>query len=167
MAKFIKLITILFFVFLVSCGEKEDNKEPSFIIKGKTKTEAVVAAKSQNILPSKKIDLDNKGIGPIEQVQLKSEIDQTLVIHGSDLYKNKCASCHRTNKKFIGPSSAGIIYRRSPEYIMNKMLNPSEMIRKDHLTKELLKEFDFAIMPNQGLSEYDARAILEYFRTLD
>ena len=47
------------------------------------------------------------------------------------------------------------------------MLNPSEMIRKDHLTKELLKEFDFAIMPNQGLSEYDARAILEYFRTLD
>jgi len=40
-------------------------------------------------------------------------------------------------------------------------------MRNDNLTKELLKEFNYVIMPNQNLSEYEAKAVLEYFRTLN
>ena len=167
MAKFKKLIALLFVISLVSCGEKEAKKETPFVISGKTETERVVAVRNEDILASKKIDLENKGIGPIKQLQLEGEIDKTMVIHGAELYKNKCASCHRPNKKYIGPASVGILDRRTPEWIMNKMLNPLEMMRKDALSKELLKEFNYVVMPTQGLNEYDARAVLEYFRTLN
>jgi hypothetical protein len=56
-------------------------------LKGKTKTESTVEAKNQNTLASKKIDIKNKGIGPIKSIQLKAQIDQTMVTHGAELYK--------------------------------------------------------------------------------
>lgn len=37
---------------------------------------------------------------------------------------------------------------------------------KDPLAKELLIEFNGSPMANQNLSQEDARAVLEYFRTL-
>jgi hypothetical protein len=40
------------------------------------------------------------------------------------------------------------------------------MVNEDPLAKELLMEFNGSPMANQGLSEEEARAVLEYFRTL-
>jgi len=167
MKKVLNLSALLLFVLVVSCAGNEEKKEGSFVIKGKSETSSSTYDKNQNVLASKKVDLKNKGIGPIKSLNLEPEIDHNMVTHGAKLYKNKCASCHRPDKKFIGPASAGIINRRTPEWIMNKMLNPLEMIQKDHLTKELVKEFNYAIMPNQSLEEQEARAVLEYFRTLN
>lgn len=167
MKKLLNLIALLSFALVVGCAGNDEKKEGSFVIKGKSETNSTTNDKNQNTLASKKIDLRNKGIGPIKSIQLEAEIDQTMVTHGAELYKKKCASCHRPDKKFIGPASAGILDRRTPEYIMNKMLNPLEMMRKDLLTKELLKEFDYTIMPYQNLNEHEARAVLEYFRTLN
>jgi cytochrome c2 len=77
-----------------------------------------------------------------------------------------CLACHRIGKKFIGPPPNGILERRTPEWVMNMILNPQEMVQKDPLAKDLLKEFNGSPMSNQGLTEDQARAILEYFRTL-
>lgn len=165
MTRFLKLMAILFIGLVVSCAGNEDKEGGQFKIKSETGSTAV--AKKRNDLASKKVDLKNKGIGPIKSIKLDSEIDHTMVTHGAELYKNKCTTCHRPDKKFIGPASAGILNRRTPEYIMNKILNPLEMMHKDLLTKELIKEFNNAIMPNQNLEEYEARAVLEYFRTLN
>lgn len=167
MKKFLSLVALLSFALVVGCAGNEEKNEGSFVIKGKSETSSSTNDKNQNILASKKIDLKNKGIGPIKSLNLESEIDQNMVTHGAKLYKNKCASCHRPDKKFIGPASAGIMNRRTPEWIMNKMLNPLKMIQEDHLTKELVKEFNYAIMPDQSLEEHEARAVLEYFRTLN
>ena len=49
---------------------------------------------------------------------------------------------------------------------MNMILNPEQMVKEDPLAKELLIEFNGSPMANQGLTEEDARAVLEYFRTL-
>lgn len=166
MAKSLKLLTVFFIAILVSCGGNEEKKEGSFKINGKSDTKSKVV-KNENLMASKKIDLKNKGIGPITAIELEPDIDHARVTHGAEIYKNKCTSCHRPDKKFIGPASAGVLNRRTPEWIMNLMLNPQEMERKDHLTKELSKEFNNAIMPNQFLDEYEARSVLEYFRTLD
>ena len=166
MDKLLKLLTVFFIAILVSCGGSEANEEGSFKIVGKSEPNSVVS-KNQSQLASKKVDLKNKGIGPIKSIELEPEIDHARVTHGAELYKAKCTSCHRTDKKFIGPASAGVLERRTPEWIMNLMLNPQEMEKKDHLTKELSKEFNNAIMPNQFLNEYEARSVLEYFRTLD
>ena len=110
--------------------------------------------------------LKNKGIGPIKNVDISAEIDQELVQKGSDTYKKFCSACHKPEEKYIGPAPKGILQRRTPEWIMNMILNPEEMVQKDPIAKKLLREFNGSPMANQNLSESQARAILEYFRTL-
>ena len=75
-------------------------------------------------------------------------------------------ACHKPDKKFIGPAPTGIFKRRTPEWIMNMILNPEEMTQKDPLAKALLVEFNGSPMANQNLTEEEARQVLEYFRTL-
>lgn len=162
----LKLLTILFAALVISCGGKQENKKEGFSYEKKEATEKVTK-KAETISASKRVDLSNKGIGPISSLNLPAEIDQTMAAHGADVYKKMCTACHRTDKKFIGPAPTGILERRTPEWIMNIILNPEEMTQKDPLAKELLIEFNGSPMANQNLSEEDARAVLEYFRTLN
>ena len=46
-------------------------------------------------------------------------------------------------------------------------LNPEEMVNNDPIAKKLLVEFNGAPMANQNLTEDEARAVVEYFRTLN
>ncbi|MGB1309172.1 MAG: c-type cytochrome [Oceanihabitans sp.] len=162
----LKLMSVLFVTLLLSCGGKEEKKKEGFTYQKKTSTEATTTKKVEKVPASKKIDLTNKGVGPIKSVEIGSEIDQAMVTKGADVYKKMCTACHRLDKKFIGPAPKGILERRSPEWVMNMILNPEEMTQKDPLAKELLIEFNGSPMANQGLSKEDARAVLEYFRTL-
>ena len=50
---------------------------------------------------------------------------------------------------------------------MNMILNPEEMIANDPIAKQLLVEANGAPMANQHLTEEQARAILEYFHTIE
>ena len=90
-----------------------------------------------------------------------------MVTKGADVYKKMCTACHRADKKFIGPPPKGIMKRRTPEWIMNMILDPEGMVANDPLAKQLLIEFNSAPMANQNLTEEEARAVLEYFRTLN
>jgi hypothetical protein len=49
---------------------------------------------------------------------------------------------------------------------MNMIINPTEMVEKDPIAKELLAEYQ-APMMNMGVNEEDTRAILEYLRAHD
>lgn len=109
--------------------------------------------------------LDNKGIGPIKQITLPETIDQKMADAGKKVYQEKCTSCHKEYDKYIGPAPVGIMERRSPEWIMNMILNPEEMVQKDPIAKDLIKQFA-SPMANQHLTEDEARSVLEYFRTL-
>lgn len=108
-------------------------------------------------------DLANKGIGPISSVEL-TDIDDLLADQGKELYKTNCTACHKIGKRSIGPGLAGVTERRSPEWVMNMIMNPEEMVEKDPIAKALLAEY-IAPMANQSISEEDARAILEFLRT--
>ncbi len=66
----------------------------------------------------------------------------------------------------IGPALKGVLERRSPEWVMNMIINPDVMLKEDPIAKALLKEYNNAIMLNQNLSEEDARNVTEYLRTL-
>lgn len=163
----LKLMTVLFVTLLMSCGGKEEKKSEGPTFKKKETTETkVTTPKAEKIPASKKIDLANKGVGPITSITLDAEIDQKMATHGADVFKKMCTACHRTEKKFIGPAPKGLLERRSPEWIMNMILDPEGMVKNDPLAKELLIEFNGSPMANQNLSEEDARAVLEYFRTL-
>lgn len=162
----LKLMTILLAAILMNCGGKEEKKKESFSYEKKEAPVKKEVKKDETIPASKQVDLTNKGIGPIKSLSLPESIDETMAAHGADVYKKMCTACHRPNKKFIGPAPTGILERRSPEWIMNMILNPEEMTQKDPLAKALLMEFNGSPMANQNLSKEDARAVLEYFRTL-
>ena len=107
--------------------------------------------------------MSDKGIGPIKIIKL-GEIDQALVTEGEAIFKAKCSACHKISKRFIGPGMKGVTQRRTPEWIMNMILNPEVMVQKNPLAKQLLAEYN-APMANQNLTEDEARKVLEYFRT--
>jgi len=165
MRKALNYLMVLSVSLLVSCGGKEEKKKENFSYEKPAATEQA-APKAEAVPASQRIALDNKGVGPIKELVLPAEIDQAMVAHGEDVYKKMCTACHRPDKKFIGPAPKGILERRSPEWIMNMILDPEDMIKKDPLAEDLLKEFNGAPMANQHLTEAEARAVLEYFRTL-
>jgi cytochrome c len=117
---------------------------------------------------SKGIDaMDNKGVGPIINVILEDKVNISMANSGEKLFNQLCTSCHIINEDYIGPAMSGILDRRSPEWIMNMILNPIQMLKEDPIAIELLEKYNFEYMYNQNLLEEEAREILEYFRLLD
>ncbi|MFT5511856.1 MAG: cytochrome c [Bacteroidia bacterium] len=106
--------------------------------------------------------MENKGIGPISAVTL-GDLDQEMADLGGEKFKMLCSACHKIDKEFIGPSLQAVLDRRSPEWVMNVIMNPEEMIQNDPIVKQLLIDNNMAQMANQAVSEEDARAILGYF----
>jgi mono/diheme cytochrome c family protein len=138
-------------IFIASCGGKEKKAEKPSVEKAE-KIEAV------------EVDpMEDKGIGPIKSITL-GEIDEAMVAEGKEIFKLKCSACHKVSKRVVGPAMKGITERRSPEWIMNMILNPEVMVAKNKIAKDLLAEY-LAPMANQNLTEKEARLILEYFRT--
>lgn len=164
----LKIFTLIITLLALSCGGGEEKKEEKPKVQLKTQpTTKKVESKSSDTKPSETIDLTNKGIGPITSIDISAPVDQALATKGKDVYDKMCTACHRAEKKFIGPAPTGILKRRTPEWIMNMILNPEEMTQKDPLAKSLLIEFNGSPMANQNLTEEEARAVLEYFRTLN
>ncbi len=161
-----KLFTLFFTIILISCGGKKEKEEGGFSYEKKSTTETTSTAPEVKIPASQKITLSDKGVGPVTSLELPAEINTEMAAHGADIYTKMCTACHRPDKKFIGPAPKGIFERRSPEWIMNMILNPENMIQNNQEAKELLAEFNGAPMANQNLTMEEARAVLEYFRTL-
>ncbi|RYC50452.1 c-type cytochrome [Flagellimonas olearia] len=164
----VKSIILLFAMLMIGCGgKKEEKKDEGFSVqRKKTSTEQPVEANTPSDKASERVDLTTKGVGPIKSVTLAPEIDQEMASKGKEVYDQMCLACHRIGKKFIGPPPNGILERRTPEWVMNMILNPQEMVQQDPLARDLLQEFNGSPMSNQGLTEDQARAVLEYFRTL-
>jgi len=108
-----------------------------------------------------------KGVGKYQNVELTHPLDEKMVAAGKSVYDVKCSSCHKmTDEKLVGPGWKGVTDRRTPEWIMNFVTNTDEMIEKDPAAQKMLEEC-LVRMPNQSLSEQDARAVLEYMRSND
>jgi cytochrome c len=150
----LNILVIISALFLASCGG------------GSNETTEEATAPPKSMLAAEQDPMDNKGIGPITSVELSAEIDDEMAKAGEQVYMQMCTACHKPDKKFIGPAPKGILERRSPEWVMNMILNPEEMIMKDPIAKQLLIEYNGAPMANQNLSQEQARQVLEYFRTL-
>jgi cytochrome c2 len=105
------------------------------------------------------------GIGPvITPITLDGSIDKAMAKSGAQVFEQKCSACHRMDERYVGPALGEVTKRRSPSFVMNMVLNPQGMIEKHPVTKKLLAEYLVA-MPNQNLTQDDARQVLEYLRT--
>jgi cytochrome c5 len=155
----LKFLVLIVALALFSCGGTDKKEESGYGKKEPVKKEIKTPA-------SERIALSNKGVGPVTSVDLGLVIDENMAAHGKEVYDKMCTACHKAEKKFIGPSPKGILERRSPEWVMNMILNPEKMVKEDQLAKDLLIEFNGSPMANQNLTKEEARAVLEYFRTL-
>jgi cytochrome c551/c552 len=106
--------------------------------------------------------VDN-GIGPISELKL-GPIDKKLADDGQDIFNSKCIACHQLDNKLIGPPLRNITKNNSPVFLMNYLLNTTEMQKKDKSVIKLIKEYNNVVMPNQNLTKKQARALLEYLR---
>ncbi len=171
--KKVKLSVVLFAtLFFASCGgsstdesthdeASNENAQTEEVVSEEAPVEEVV--EEEVVVEESGVDMDNKGIGPVSSVEL-GDIDDALVEEGKELFKANCTACHKIKKRFVGPALKGVTERRSPEWIMNMILNPEGMVAEDPIAKSLLAEYS-SPMANQSLTEEEARAILEFFRT--
>ena len=155
------LLFIALGAFITGCGDKKEKKEDGFEV-SRTKTEEKKADEGGGV----PVDLDNKGVGPIKELTFADEIDEEMAARGEAQFNAICVACHMADQRMIGPAMAGVYERRSPEWVMNMMLNPDGMLKEDSIAKALLKEYNNAIMLNQNLTEEQARELAEYLRTL-
>jgi hypothetical protein len=108
-----------------------------------------------------------KGVGKFTHIDLNPSLDKNLADSGMTIYGLKCASCHKlTDEKMVGPGWKGVTKRREPEWIMNFVTNTKEMLNKDTSAQAML-EICLVEMPNQNLSDQDARKVLEFMRQND
>lgn len=142
---------------LLACGGGNDASSDS-----STSTKA----KPESMIKKAVDPMQDKGVGPVTSVTLAPEVDQEMAARGKETYDKMCTACHKAEERFIGPAPKGILDRRTPEWVMNMILNPDQMVKENEQAKKLLMEYNGSPMANQNLTEEQAREVLEYFRTL-
>lgn len=159
--KFLSIPVLAALLALSSCdnAQKGTETQEETVTTEETVVEEIIEEVVEEIDP-----MQDKGIGPVTSITL-GDLDDAMVAKGKEIFDTKCSACHKVDKRYIGPSPAGVTERRTPEWIMNMMLNPDEMVEKNAQAKQLLAEYS-SPMANQNLTEEDARNVLEYFRTL-
>lgn len=109
----------------------------------------------------------NRGTGKFTKVDIPEKLDAALAGNGEKIYGVKCGSCHKlNNEKLVGPGWQGVTSRHTAVWIMNFVTNTDEMLNKDPKAQALL-ELCLVRMPNQNLSDDDARALYEFMRKND
>lgn len=147
---------IVALTLFTSCGKKE--KEAEDFSATDTKTEAAADASSYD---------PNRGLGKFTSVELGDKLDVAMATEGEKIQSVKCSACHKlTDEKLVGPGWKGVTERKKPEWIMNFITNPDAMIDKD---PELQAQLEICLvrMPNQALTDDDARHLLEFMRQND
>lgn len=109
----------------------------------------------------------NRGEGKFTKVDVGATLDAAMAGNGEKVFGVKCSSCHKlTEEKLVGPGWKGVTSRHSPEWIMNFTTNTDAMLNKDPKAQAQL-EICLVRMPNQNLTDEDARALLEFMRKND
>lgn len=145
-------------LFVISCTNNSTKEES-------TNTENDVAVQTET-----KEDYDHQvGTGKYnnENFSVPATLDPAIAQKGDAIYSAKCQSCHKTtDERLVGPGFKNVTERRTPVWIMNFLTNTDEMIDIDPAMQEEL-EICMVRMPDQALTEEDARSIVEFFRKND
>jgi mono/diheme cytochrome c family protein len=163
MKRSIYYLTIACVGFLaIQCGSNQSTSDKisteakdSVSTKAKTDTVVILAG------------INSKGVGRFQNIQLTHPPDEKMSANGRVIYQSKCIACHKLSTELlVGPGWSGVTDRRTPEWIMNWITNTKVMLDKD-----LAAQADLAIclirMPNQDLTDEQARDVLEFMRKND
>jgi mono/diheme cytochrome c family protein len=148
------IITGLCIAAVIACNNSTQQKPAS----------DASTAKTENGNPSYD---PNRGEGKFTHVDVSPTLDVAKADGGEKVYSVKCSSCHKlTDEKLVGPGWKGVTGRHTAEWIMNFTTNTDEMINKDPKAQAML-EICLVRMPNQNLSDDEARNVYEFMRKND
>ena len=106
----------------------------------------------------------HRGEGKFKDYQPSAALNASMAESGEKVYDLKCASCHKLSAEMlVGPGWKGVTERHSPDWILNFMTNTDAMLDKDPKAQAML-EICMVRMPNQNLSDDDAKDIFEFMR---
>lgn len=160
MKKTFILVSLALSAIIVGCGGGD---KPSETAAPAGEQPAVETSKDPSSYDPKR----GEGKYTAEMLALTDKIDDALAADGEKASNVKCMSCHKlTDEKLVGPGWKGVTTRRAPEWIMNFITNPDPMIDKDPEAQAML-ELCLVRMPNQNLTDNEARQMLEYMRKND
>ena len=156
------LIFVLFIAVIYSCGGNKETKTEETTTETSTEQSAETTQSPESYDPKR-----GEGKWNAENVKVGATLDASMATKGEAVSSTKCTSCHKlSDEKLVGPGWKGVTERRTPEWIMNFITNPDPMIDKDPAVQASL-EICLVRMPNQNLSDDDARNILEFMRKND
>ena len=151
MKKFLVIIALLGLTY--SCSNSSSEKKEN--------------SSGEQAAPADDASSPAEGVGKFKHVDLAATLDKKMADGGKSIYDMKCSGCHKlTGEKLVGPGWKGVTERRKPEWIMNFVTNTEEMLNKDTSAQAML-EICMVKMPNQNLSDEDARKMLEFMREND
>ena len=155
MKKIILLSLVTLFIYSCSSNSNESSNN-----NGTEHTESMVDE------PVAEAVVTDQGVGKYKDVVLAA-IDKDMVAKGAAIADVKCSSCHKlSDEKLVGPGWKGVTVRRTPAWILNFITNVDEMLTKDPEAQAQL-EICLVRMPNQNLTDDDAKHLLEYMREND
>lgn len=160
MKNLIFISTFFVSALLISCGGQEKKSE---------ETASASQEQPKSMVPDPESYDPKRGEGKFtaSALGLSDKLDSPMAQSGESVAGVKCASCHKySDEKLVGPGWKGVTSRRNPEWIMNFITNPDPMLNKDPAAQAML-ELCLVRMPNQNLSDSEARQILEFMRKND
>lgn len=147
-----RMLTVAAVAFLASCGSKEDAERS-----------AAEAPTPEEILA----ETPESHGSLVQTVELTKPLNPDWVAKGKAIYDMKCLACHKLDgTKVVGPGWKGVTKRREPAWIMNMILNVDTMLETDEEAQKLLEQC-LVRMPNQNLTNDEAREVLEFMRSND
>ncbi len=156
MKKFVILLGIT--AFFAACGGNAEKSTST------SETSSTEPAKSEKGNPAYD---PQRGEGKFTEVTVGATVDQAMASAGEKIYGVKCGSCHKlTSEKLVGPGWLGVTDRHTAPWIMNFSTNTDAMLDKDPKAQAQL-EICLVRMPNQNLSDEDARNLYEFMRRND
>jgi mono/diheme cytochrome c family protein len=93
--------------------------------------------------------------------------DAAAAGQGEKLFQTKgCSACHGFGRRISCPDLVGVSHRRTALWMENQILHPEKMTKEDPIAHQLFAQFSLQ-MPNQGLTQVEARAVIEFLKHKD
>jgi len=153
------LLALTFIAVLAGCGGGA--KQSAGTDGGAGSTPAPAAPPSATAMPDK--SPYDQGPRAFDQ----GPADKTAAALGEKLFSTKgCSACHAFGKRLTCPDLAGVTQRRTARWMENQILHPEVMTKSDPISHGLFATYALQ-MPNQHLTESEAKAVIDYFKSRD
>ena len=107
---------------------------------------------------------------PVQQADYATAPRLRNISKGEQLFRTRCTSCHTISGKepedALGPDLIGVTNQRDPEWLLNWLRAPDQMLRdEDPIAMALLEKYNGLPMPNLRLNRKEVDDLLDYIAT--